>query len=93
MKYHLIIGFGKWSKKIISFLQKKKLFYKIYIKTRHYYFELDSKKKIHNKEFDRMQKKIGLFHVDHLELEKDLLSRKSMLIDFPHNQYYHINYN
>ena len=34
---------------IISFLQKKKLFYKIYIKTRHYYFELDSKKKIHNK--------------------------------------------
>jgi len=58
MKHHLIIGFGKWSKKIIDFLKEKKLFSKIYIKTRHYYFELDSKKKIHNKEFDRIQKKI-----------------------------------
>ena len=63
MKYHLIIGFGKWSKKIISFLQKKKLFYKIYIKTRHYYFELGSMKKIHNKEFDRIQKKIDSIHI------------------------------
>ena len=57
MKYHLIIGFGKWSKKIIGFLQRKKIFSKIYIKTRHYYFELGSKQKIYNKEFDAIQKK------------------------------------
>ena len=45
MKYHLIIGFGKWSKKITNFLQKKKIFSKIYAKTRDHYFELGSKKK------------------------------------------------
>ena len=63
MKHHLIIGFGKWSKKIIDFLKEKKLYSKIYIKTRHYYLELDSKKKIHNKEFDRIQKKIDSIHI------------------------------
>jgi len=40
MKYHLIIGFGKWSKKITSFLQKKKIYSKIYTKNRDNYFEL-----------------------------------------------------
>ena len=57
MKYHLIIGFGKWSKKIIDFLQKKKFFSKIYIKTRDYYFELGTRQKIDNKEFSKLEKK------------------------------------
>ena len=63
MKYHLIIGFGKWSKKIIGFLQKKKFFSEIYIKTRHYYFKLGSKQKIYDKEFDKIQKKIDSIHI------------------------------
>ena len=38
MKNHLIIGFVKWSKKIIYFLEKKKIFNKIYVKNRTNYF-------------------------------------------------------
>tara|TARA_Y100000590_G_C15735469_1_gene1018367 strand:+ start:754 stop:1623 length:870 start_codon:yes stop_codon:yes gene_type:complete len=63
MKHHLIIGFGKWSKRIISFLQKKKIFSKIYIKTRDHFFESGSKKKINYKDFSKIQKKINSIHI------------------------------
>ena len=34
MKYHLIIGFGKWSKKNLDYLKNKKKLKNIIIKTR-----------------------------------------------------------
>ena len=34
MKYHLIVGFGKWSKKNLDYLRNKKKLKNIVIKTR-----------------------------------------------------------
>ncbi len=45
MKSILIIGYGKWANKILFFLKKKKLFNKIYIKTRNEIFILQNKNK------------------------------------------------
>ena len=88
MKYHLIIGFGKWSKKIIDFLQKKKFFSKIYIKTRDYYFELGTKQKIDNKEFSKLEKKIDSIHIctpvkSHFFYIKKFFKIKKIIVEKP----------
>ena len=63
MKYHLIIGFGKWSKKIINFLEKKKIYSKIYVKLRKYYFEFGKNIKLSEKEFNKIYDKIETLHI------------------------------
>tara|TARA_A100001015_G_scaffold261708_1_gene307397 strand:- start:14 stop:901 length:888 start_codon:yes stop_codon:yes gene_type:complete len=63
MKYHLIIGFGKWSKKIINFLEKKKIYSKIYVKLRKYYFELGKNIKLSETEFNKIYDKIETLHI------------------------------
>ena len=64
MKYHLIIGFGKWSKKIINFLEKKKnLFKKIYVKLRKSYFDFGKNIKLSEKEFNKIYDKIETLHI------------------------------
>ena len=63
MKYHLIIGFGKWSKKIINFLEKKKIYSKIYVKLRKYYFELGKNIKLSEKEFNKIYDQIETLHI------------------------------
>lgn len=63
MTNHLIIGFGKWSKKIIFFLQNKKLYEKIYIKTRKNYFELEENKIIDEKDILKKKIKIKSAHI------------------------------
>ena len=49
MTYHLIIGYGNWSKKILNYLIKRKKD-KIIVKTRKHLFFYPSKIKITNKE-------------------------------------------
>ena len=63
MKYHLIIGFGKWSKKIINFLEKKKIYSRIYVKLRKYYFEYGKDIKLTEKEFNKLYDKIETLHI------------------------------
>ncbi len=88
MGYHLIIGFGKWSKKIAIFLKKKKIFTKIYIKTRQYYFELGSKKKIYDRDFNKLQKKIDSIHIctpltSHFFYIKKFYNIKKIIVEKP----------
>ena len=88
MKHHLIIGFGKWSKKIIDFLKEKNLFSKIYIKKRKYYFELGSKQKIYSKEFKKIQKKIDSIHIctpvkSHFFYMKKFSKIKKIIVEKP----------
>ena len=63
MKYHLIIGFGKWSKKILNFLEKKKIYSKIYVKLRKYYFEFGKDIKLSEIEFNKLYNKIETLHI------------------------------
>ena len=48
MNYHLIIGYGKWSKKNLKYLKNKNFFDEIIIKKRNKYFFYSKKRKITN---------------------------------------------
>ena len=63
MKNHLIIGFGKWSKKIIHFLEKKKIFNKIYVKNRTNYFEYSKNFKYQKISLNKIKKDINSIHI------------------------------
>ena len=45
MKYHLIVGNGKWGNKVLNFLEKKKK-YRVIVKTRFKYIDFKTNKKI-----------------------------------------------
>ncbi len=61
MAYHLIIGYGNWSKKILNYLIKNKN-YKILVKTRNQLFFYPSKIKIANKE-SFIKKNVKSIHI------------------------------
>lgn len=63
MKYYLIIGFGKWSKKIINFLEKKNFYSRIFVKLRKYYFEYGKDIKLSEAEFNKLYDKIDTLHI------------------------------
>ena len=63
MNYHLIIGYGKWSKKNLKYLKNKKIFDKIIIKNRKKYFYFDNKKPIQNLFKNEILKKIKSVHI------------------------------
>ncbi len=63
MNYHLIIGYGKWSKKNLKYLKNKKIFDKIIIKNRKKYFFFDKKKPIQNLFKNEILKKIKSVHI------------------------------
>ena len=63
MNYHLIIGYGKWSKKNLKYLKNKKIFDKIIIKNRKKYFFFHNKKPIKNLFKNEILKKIKSVHI------------------------------
>ena len=63
MNYHLIIGYGKWSKKNLKYLKNKKIFDKIIIKNRKKYFFFHNKKPIQNLFKNEILKKIKSVHI------------------------------
>ena len=63
MNYHLIIGYGKWSKKNLKYLKNKKIFNKIIIKNRKKYFFFHNKKPIQNLFKNEVLKKIKSVHI------------------------------
>ena len=63
MNYHLIIGYGKWSKKNLKYLKNKKIFDKIIIKNRKKYFFFHNKKPIQNLFKNEVLKKIKSVHI------------------------------
>ena len=60
---HIIIGYGNWAKKIITFLKEKKFYSKIYIKTRYMCFEYGKNENIEKKNFIKIKKKIKSAHI------------------------------
>jgi hypothetical protein len=83
MKSILIIGKGKWASKIISHIKKKKLFEKIYIKTRKKLFSTQKKIKILPK-----YKKINIVHIcsplpTHYKYVKKFCYHKKLIIEKP----------
>jgi len=63
MNYHLIIGYGKWSKKNLRYLRNKNFFDKIIIKDRKKYFFFQNKKQIKNLKKDKIIEKIKSVHI------------------------------
>ncbi len=63
MNYHLIVGYGKWSKKNLKYLKNKNFFKEIIIKDRKNYFFFDSKIKINNFVKSEIFKKIKSVHI------------------------------
>ena len=63
MNYHLIIGYGKWSKKNLKYLRNKNFFDKIIIKDRKNYFFFHNKKQKKNLKKDKIIEKIKSVHI------------------------------
>jgi hypothetical protein len=63
MNNHLIIGYGKWSKKNLAYLEKKKFFDKIIIKRRDKYFFYSKKRKLNKLKFNEILKSIKSVHI------------------------------
>ena len=71
MNYHLIIGYGYWSKKNLAFLSRKKIFDSIIIKSRKNYFFFSDGSIIKKDHFNEIKKKIismGVSKVDYIKL-------------------------
>lgn len=88
MKDHLIIGFGKWSKKIINFLEKKKFFNKIYIKNRRYYFEYKKNSILKKTSLNKIKKNINSIHIctplkSHYPYLKKFINIKKIIVEKP----------
>jgi len=63
MNYHLIIGFGYWSKTNLNYLSKKKIFDTIIIKTRKKYFNFSNGSTINNNQLKKIKEKITSIHI------------------------------
>lgn len=83
MKSILIIGKGKWARKIITYIKKKKIFDRIYIKTRKTIY--CEKKKI---KFLPFYKKINIIHIcspllTHYKYVKKFYKHRKLIIEKP----------
>jgi len=86
--YHIIIGYGKWAKKIITFLKKKNFFSKIYIKTRYKYFEYGKNENISKNKFIKIRKEIRSIHIctpvnSHFYYLNKYINLKKIIVEKP----------
>jgi hypothetical protein len=63
MNYHLILGYGEWSKKNLKYLKNRKFFAEIIIKTRNKYFFHSNKRVIKNIKKNEFINKIKSVHI------------------------------
>ena len=63
MNFHLIIGYGYWSKKNLGYLKNRNIFNKILIKTRKKYFYSFNKIPIKKNELKTILKKVKTIHI------------------------------
>ena len=87
MKYHLIIGFGKWSKKIINFLEKKNLFKNLRQIKKILFLNLQNIK-LSEKEFNKIYDKIETLHIcspakTHFRFLKKNIKLNKIIIEKP----------
>ena len=88
MNYHLIIGYGYWSKKNLAFLSRKKIFDSIIIKSRKNYFFFSDGSIIKKNQFYKLKKKINTIHIctpikDHFNHLKKFNSFKKTVVEKP----------
>ena len=88
MNYHLIIGYGYWSKKNLVYLKNKNIFDKIIIKTRKKYFYLSNGVTIKKDELNKILKKIKTVHIctpfkNHFSHLKQFSYSKKIIIEKP----------
>jgi hypothetical protein len=88
MKYHLIIGFGYWSKTNLNYLSKKKIFDTIIIKTRKKYFNFSNGSTINNNQLKKIKEKITSIHIcaplkHHFSILKNFNSFKKTIVEKP----------
>ncbi len=87
MSYHLIVGFGKWSKKNLKYLKRKKKLSKTIIKTRHNYI-YPNRKIIDKCDLKKILNKIYSVHIctpvdSHFEYLKKFKSFKKVIVEKP----------
>lgn len=63
MNYHLIIGYGYWSKKNLKYLSNKKIFDSIIIKTRKNYFFFSDGSVLKKNQINKISKNIKSVHI------------------------------
>jgi len=85
---HIIIGYGNWAKKIIHFLEKKKIYSKLYIKTRSNYFQYSKNRKLTKKKFASIKENIKSVHIcspvnSHFYYLKKFSYLKKIIIEKP----------
>ena len=88
MNYHLIIGYGYWSKKNLNYLSNKKIFDSIIIKARKNYFFFNNGSIIKKKQIEEINKKISSVHIctpikSHFSHLKKFNSFKKTVIEKP----------
>ena len=88
MNYHLIIGYGYWSKKNLAFLSRKKIFDSIIIKSRKNYFFFSDGSVIRKNQFNEIKKKINTIHIctpikTHFNYLKKFSSFKKTVVEKP----------
>ena len=88
MKNLLIIGYGKWGKKIIKNLINTKIYNDIFIKTRNAYYKYDFKLKNKKKLIENLKKKYDRVHIcvptdQHYSVLKKYLNIKNLSIEKP----------
>jgi len=88
MNYHLIIGYGYWSKKNLEYLKNKNIFDSIIIKTRKNYFFFSNGKIIKINQIDKIIKNINSVHIctpikSHFSHLKKFSSFKKTVIEKP----------
>ena len=88
MKNLLIIGYGKWGKKIIKNLINTKIYNDIFIKTRSVYYKYDFKLNNKKKFLENLKKKYDRVHIcvptdQHYSVLKKYLNIKNLSIEKP----------
>jgi disulfide oxidoreductase YuzD len=88
MNYHLIIGYGYWSKKNLAFLSREKIFDSIIIKSRKNYFFFSDGSVIRKNQFNEIKKKINTIHIctpikTHFNYLKKFSSFKKTVVEKP----------
>ena len=87
MRYHLIVGFGKWSKKNLDYLRKKKKLKNIVIKTRDKYI-YPNLKVLSKEDHNNILKKIDTIHIctpveSHFKYLKKFKQFKKVIVEKP----------
>ena len=87
MKYHLIVGFGKWSKKNFNYLKSKNKISNIIIKKRDEYI-YPYKKEISKKSLNKILKKIDTVHIctpleNHFKSLNKFKFKKKIIVEKP----------